>query len=174
METSIDPASLIRTPEAVATIAASKEAENDGLRDFLKSHSEEEIDAIVHQLNEVIAPQINCTECGNCCKTLMVNVTREEAENLGTQLHLSIEELKATYLEESQQGQLIMNTIPCHFLAGTSCSIYEHRFTECRGFPHLHRPHFTDRIFGTMMHYDRCPIIFNVVEQLKIKTGYPV
>ena len=75
--------------------------------------------------------------------------------------------MKKKDIEESAEGQLIMNTIPCHFLSGSSCNIYEDRFTECREFPHLHKPHFTSRLFGTMIYYGMCPIIFNVVEQLK-------
>jgi hypothetical protein len=50
--------------------------------------------------------------------------------------------------------------------------VYEHRFSECREFPRLDRKNFKDRLFGTLIHYAMCPIIFNVVEELKIKTGF--
>lgn len=102
----------------------------------------------------------------------MINVTPAEAETLAAQLQISLPVLKEKYLEESQQGQLVVNTIPCHFLGGTTCSIYANRFTECREFPHLHKDNFTTRLFGTLFHYASCPIIFNVVEELKIKTCF--
>jgi Fe-S-cluster containining protein len=57
--------------------------------------------------------------------------------------------------------------MPCRFLADSSCTIYAHRFAGCREFPALDLPGFTQRYFTIQMHYDRCPIIFNVVEQLK-------
>lgn len=156
----------------IKQIAIDKEEENDRFRIYLKQQDRDFIDSIVHPLNDTITPQIDCTQCGNCCKSLMINVTTREAEVLATRLQLSLAAVKEKYIEESDQGQLIMNTIPCHFLSGSSCSIYEDRFSECREFPHLHKPHFTGRLFGTMMYYGMCPIIFNVVEQLKVAVNF--
>jgi Fe-S-cluster containining protein len=102
----------------------------------------------------------------------MINVTAEEADNLAKHLQTSLAVLKEKYIEESQEGQMIINKIPCHFLEGTKCSIYQNRFTECRDFPHLHKNNFTSRLFGIMMYYEVCPIIFNVVEELKDETGF--
>jgi len=36
----------------------------------------------------------------------------------------------------------------------------------------LHKDNFTDRLFGTLMYYAMCPIIFNVVEELKMQSGF--
>jgi Fe-S-cluster containining protein len=158
---------LVTDLKKIKSIAAKKEVENDRFKIFLKQQDAVAIDTIVHQLNETITPQIDCTQCGNCCRSLMINVTVVEADSLAAKLKMSLQDVKEKYIEESEQGQLIMNTIPCHFLTGTSCSIYENRFNECKEFPHLHKPNFTGRLFGTLMYYEMCPIIFNVVEQLK-------
>ena len=125
------------------------------------------IDAMVHKLKDIITPQIDCTKCGNCCKSLMINVTPAEAAALAIKLETSLEEIKEKYLEVSEQGQMLIDTIPCHFLEETKCTIYENRFSDCREFPHLHKNNFTTRLFSTLMHYSICPIIFNVVENLK-------
>ncbi len=156
----------------IKKLAEEKEDENDRFRVFLKQQDPDSIDALVHPLVAKITAAVDCTQCGNCCKSLMINVTAGEAVTLATHLGTSVDEIKHTYLEESEQGQLIINTIPCHFLSGTTCSIYEQRFNECREFPHLHKPHFTRRLFGTLTYYALCPIIFNVVEQLKDAVGY--
>lgn len=156
----------------IKAIALQKAAENDLFRIFLKQQDSNQIDQMVHHLNDTITSEIDCTQCGNCCKSLMINVTREEAVALAAQLQISLTAVKDKYLEESEQGQLIINAIPCHFLKGTSCSIYKHRFTECREFPHLHKANFTGRLFGTFMYYEMCPIIFNVVEKLKIELDF--
>ena len=155
----------------IKCISAEKEDENDAFRFFLKQQDGEQIDRIVHRLNDEIAPEVNCTQCGNCCKS-MVNVTSEEVLSLATHLQINLAGFKEKYIEESEQGQMIINAIPCHFLSGTTCSIYEYRFTQCRDFPHLHKPHFTGRLFGTLMYYATCPIIFNVVEKLKNELGF--
>lgn len=158
----------------IKEIAAAKENENDAFRSFIKNRDDKETDTIVHALNDIITPQIDCTKCGNCCRSLMINITAPEAEDLATHLNMELPALKEKYIEESQQGQMIMNTIPCHFLSGTRCSIYEHRFNECREFPHLHKDNFSSRLFGLLVHYASCPIIFNVVEALKTRTGFRV
>jgi Fe-S-cluster containining protein len=102
----------------------------------------------------------------------MINVTKNEAQLAAKHLEISVEDFKNKYIEESLAGEYIINTIPCHFLTEKKCSIYENRFNECREFPHLHKPNFNDRLFGTLIHYSICPIIYNVVEQLKIETKF--
>lgn len=153
-------------------MAKEREDENDDFRIFLKMSSRNDIDEIVHELNEIITPQIDCTQCGNCCKSLMINVTSEEAESLAINLNTPVEILKEKYLEVSEQGQMLINTIPCHFLNDTKCTIYQNRFSDCREFPHLHKDRFTSRLFSTLMHYSICPIIFNVVENLKKELNF--
>jgi len=160
--------------QIIQTFAAANEAENDEFLLFLKGRDAEETDKIAHEVNDTVSKQVDCTECGNCCQSLMINVTA--AETIGCAKHLEItpEAFKEQYIEESQGGIMIINTIPCHFLAEKRCTIYEHRFTECRDFPHLHKPGFTRRFFSTMMYYGMCPIIFNVVENLKENLGFKI
>ncbi len=156
----------------IREMADIREEENDAFRVFIKNSDAAEIDCLVHQINAVVEAAIDCTECGACCKTLMINVEPPEAEKLATCLNMGQAEFKQLYIEESLQGHLVINQMPCHFLADTRCSVYEDRFSECREFPHLHKKDFRNRMFGTLMHYAMCPIIFNVVEELKIRTGF--
>jgi len=102
----------------------------------------------------------------------MINVTQEESNTVAEHLKMSAANFEEMHIEKSAGGQMIMNTIPCHFLSDSKCTIYEKRFNECREFPHLHKPNFNDRLFGTLIHYSICPIIYNVVEQLKIETDF--
>lgn len=156
----------------IASLAVEKQTENDAFGSFLKSAAQpEHIDTLVYALNDAITPQVDCTVCGNCCKTLMINVTDEEADKLSTYLDQSREKFDNTYLEKGS-SMMVVNTMPCNFLSDNKCTVYDYRFAGCREFPALHLPNFTKRIFTTFMHYDRCPIIYNVVEQLKIETGF--
>ena len=102
----------------------------------------------------------------------MINVTKEEAASLADRMNTTVECLKNSHLEESMGGQLIINTIPCHFLETNKCSIYTNRFAECREFPGLHRPNFRERLFSTFMHYGRCPIVYHLLEELKRITKF--
>lgn len=152
--------------------ALEKETENLAFTEFLKERNSEEVDAAVQQLNSTIEPQIDCTQCGNCCKSLMVNITNEEADRAAAHLHMSRASFDATYVEKGSHELMIMNRMPCAFLSNNACTIYEHRFAGCREFPALHLPEFNKRLFTVMMHYDRCPIIYNVMEALKETTGF--
>lgn len=125
------------------------------------------VDRMVQKLNDAISPKIDCTRCGNCCKSLMINVTVPEADRLAAHLQLTRTDFDNKYLEKGSNGMMLMNSIPCSFLTVNTCSVYEHRFEGCREFPAMHLPGFSRRLFTTLMHYGRCPIIFNIVEAMK-------
>ncbi len=152
--------------------AADKEEENLQFRNHLSAWNHKDLDKLVFELNEEVTAAIDCTLCGACCRSLMINVTAAEIQDVSRKLEMLPGDFKAKYIEESSQGNFIINRIPCHFLSGNKCSIYTDRFTECREFPHLHKPHFKTRLFGTLMHYGRCPIIYNVIEELKKKVNW--
>lgn len=163
---------LICDLEVIALAAGNKQAENDRFTDYLKASDSTEIDLAVASLNEEVSARIDCTQCGNCCRSLMINVNEAEAEEVAKHLALSRESFDSSFLEKGANGMMLINRIPCHFLDNNKCSIYEHRFAGCREFPGLHLPAVKKRLFSLFMHYGRCPIIFNVIESLKISTGF--
>lgn len=143
------------------------EQENITFIEFLRQENGFELDNKVKELNKIITPKIDCTTCGNCCKTLLINVTDNEANNLANHLQLTRKQFDEKYIEKGSNGMMIMNTVPCSFLKENKCTVYEHRFEGCKEFPAMHLPNFKERLFTTFMHYARCPIIFNIIEQLK-------
>ncbi len=158
--------------DSIAKIADGRIEENDQFISYLRDWDNDALDKIAHIINNTVSPAIDCTACGNCCKTLVINVTSDEVAPLAAHLKLTPEETKEKYIEESMAGRLFINTMPCHFLADNKCTIYDSRFTECRDFPHLHKPGFKDRLPGTLGHYGRCPIIYNVIEEMKQQLGF--
>ena len=166
-----EPVSIQTDLAYIAAQADLKFSENENFRDFLRNR-DFDLDTMVPALNAVIEAQVDCTQCGNCCRSLMINVTPAEATQLADRLGQPLEMVKKTFLEESSGGQLVINAIPCHFLDNNKCSIYADRFTDCRAFPNLDKPGFSQRIFATLMHYGRCPIIYNVMEELKLQTTF--
>lgn len=158
--------------QSIADFAIAHHAENDRFSAFIKEFNDEDIDAKVQELDALISPTISCTDCGNCCKSLMVCLNEQEADRLSSHLKMDRPHFDEQYLEKGSNGMMIMNQMPCHFLQDNKCTIYEYRFEGCKEFPALHLPHFKRRVFTTFMHYDRCPIIFNVVEQLKNEMNF--
>jgi Fe-S-cluster containining protein len=153
----------------IAQEAIIKEEENFWLRDILKNKNSDALDELVFHLNESVSSQIDCTQCGNCCRSLMINVDNKDTHRLATHLQISAEAFEGKYIEKSGEGTLaVMNAIPCKFLHENKCTVYEARPEECREFPGLHRRGFAARLFATFMHYGRCPIVYNVIEKLKM------
>ena len=157
----------------IARLADEKQLENADFATFLESGNFPDLDATVQKLNNHVSGLIDCTACGNCCRTLIINVSPGDVERSCSVLGADEAEFRAQYIETSQQGAEFVNALPCHFFANNKCTIYEARFTDCREFPHLHKDGFLRRLPGTLMHFGRCPIIFNVVEQLKFDLQFP-
>ena len=155
--------------EVIAAKSVENIVENDNFIVHLKQLNTQEIDTAVFELNKIIEPQIDCTTCGNCCKTLLINVEENEATNAAKHLSISREKFDEQFIEKSLSGKMLISKVPCHFLTENKCTIYESRFAGCKEFPALHLPQIQKRLFTVFMHYDRCPIIFNVMEALKIK-----
>ena len=154
----------------IADASEKNEAANEKLKSMLLRLENTYVDELVFSVNNEISAQIDCTQCGNCCRSLMINVEKEDALRLAAYLDLPTETFTNKYIEKSSEGRLaVMNTIPCSFLHSNKCVVYEARPNECREFPGLHRPNFTGRLFATFMHYGRCPIVYNVIEELKKK-----
>lgn len=164
---------LVSDLNEIAIQAQEKSQENDAFITFLRSHDAQLVDKSVSDLDHTITPQIDCTTCGNCCKTLMINVTDAESKRMADYLQLSQAEFESTYVEKSDHSdRMIINSIPCHFLSENKCTAYPARFGGCREFPALDKPNFNKRLFTVFMHYDRCPIIYNVIERLKVDLAF--
>ena len=163
---------IITDLKMIQTHALEKEDINDQFISFLKGQPADEVDQQVQGLSAGITPQIDCTQCGNCCRSLMIQVEQQEINKLSRRLNMSEETFIGQYVEKGMSDQMIMNTIPCHFLEDNRCRVYEDRFSGCREFPALHLPQVRSRLFTIFMHYGRCPIIYNVIEALKERLNF--
>lgn len=159
--------------QIVAQRSSEIDQNNDDFKAVLLSYTEEDVDGWFATLNTAVSAQIDCTSCGNCCKTLMINVDEKEAVALHQHLNMSRTDFEDTYIEKSLSGKMLINAIPCHFLEHSKCNVYEHRFAGCKEFPGLQLPQVKARLFTIFMHYHRCPIIYSVIENMKIKLNHP-
>jgi Fe-S-cluster containining protein len=156
----------------IAAQALEKEEENHHFFLCVQKQDDTLLDDMVHALNDEVSAVVDCTACGNCCNTLIINVLPEEIAPLAAHLNMNEADAKEKYIEESLAGNCFINAVPCHFFAEKKCTVYDHRFKECRDFPHLHKNGARKRFLGTLLHYGNCPIIYNVVEALKLKLEF--
>jgi hypothetical protein len=160
----------------VRRLAESKEAENLSFRRYLHAHHDrvEPFQIIASR----IETQIDCTQCANCCRELIVEVTRVEVEAIAAYLNMSVGDvlLKHTKAdpEDSRKRVLRNERDACTFLDGNLCLIYEVRPRPCRQFPHVHPGEHTlgSRIESACRHSVVCPILYHALEEYKHQAGY--
>jgi uncharacterized protein len=157
----------------IERLSIKRENENYSFRAFLKGKDIEKVDKIVHRLHKEITSLIDCQKCGNCCISLVPRVKENEIVYLAGLDKVSVEEFIRENLEpDNYDNSLFLKHTPCRYLSGTRCSIYENRPLECKAYPYTHRPGFSTRTLNMISNYGICPIVFNIMENLKMEMGY--
>jgi uncharacterized protein len=153
----------------IKLLSEQNEEKNWRFRSFLKFRDDLRIDNIVYRLYRDISENIDCTQCGNCCRELTPLITKKEVKLLADFLNVHEEEFLEQYTDfNHDEKKLRLRETPCSFLKESKCTIYGCSPSDCRSFPHLHKKEFTTRLITVLQNYSICPIVFNVYEQLKI------
>ena len=157
----------------IARMAKLKEDENWAFRTFLKAldMEDERLDAMVQAINDKVSAKIDCTQCANCCREIRPVLDDKDITRFAIGLEMPVQEFRNTHLREDddKRGEYLFTELPCQFLDGNRCSNYASRPKDCQSFPHLHKPDFRQGLFGVVMNYETCPIVYNVYERLKVK-----
>lgn len=128
----------------------------------------EEIDAIVHRHYRAVSEQIECRECGNCCKVFRPLLKAEDVDRLARNLRIPRADFIVQYLDEYENGEeYSFNLTQCPFLDGKVCTVYADRPGVCRSYPSLHRTEFVFNIGLTFASCSICPVVYNVYELVK-------
>ena len=167
---------LVTDPQEVERLAEEREDENWAFRDWIKvefGFDDERLMSVVRELADEITAQIDCTQCANCCRKTATNLDEEDTERLAAALDMSVAELQEAYLKwDDDRGGRWQLPAPYPLLEGNLCRVYDARPTSCREYPHLHndfRASSISRINNTFI----CPIVFNVVEEMKYALRWP-
>jgi Fe-S-cluster containining protein len=158
--------------------AEKKEDENYRFRQFLKfkcNLEPEEIDEHVFAATRRVWAGIDCTQCANCCREVHPTFSEEEVNRLARRLDITRERFIETYLQRSEpydDNPWTTRTTPCPFLKDNLCSVYEDRPADCSGYPYLYEPEFISRTMGMIRRTFTCPIVYEVMEELKKSLGF--
>lgn len=162
---------MIDTPEAMAPLLTEKNIENIFFKKFLRNQTSSSIDEFIHQSYPIVSAQINCLECANCCKKLEPGIEQTEISELAQLNHQLPEVFKQNHVAYDGDAYYL-KAKPCLFLTDNMCSIYNNRPQSCSGYPHLDQKDMKfRRTFWE--NYAICPIVFNVIESLKVSLGFP-
>ena len=107
-------------------------------------------------------------KCGNCCKTSSPIIYENDIERIANFLDATPEQIQDKYLKVDEDGDWVLNTLPCPFLKEDNhCQIYEARPTDCQEFPHTHKDDFASRSYQHSTNTITCPAVYYVVENMK-------
>ena len=160
----------------VRRLAEAKKAENLEFRRHLTAHHQS-LEPF-HILASKIQSEIDCTQCGNCCRYTEVSVSTAEIEAIARYLGMPVNEVVRQYTApdpERPGSRILLNTHDaCVFLEGNLCMVYEARPSACRNFPHVApRTHsLGGRVSSLCRRAWFCPIIYNALEAYKHVVGY--
>ena len=150
----------------IASNAEPHWSDNWNFRSYLKQNIDSvEIDRVALKITAEVSAKIDCTTCGNCCREVYPFMTAEDIDLLaeGTGKPRS-EILAQTKIEDDLR---VFCQAPCPMLKQNKCSVYRHRPVDCREYPHLDKSDFISRSIGHIQNYGTCPIVYNVLGQMK-------
>ncbi|MBS1797242.1 MAG: YkgJ family cysteine cluster protein [Acidobacteria bacterium] len=152
--------------------AARMEDETYNFLTRLKQYRDSDrIDRIAGEVHREVFSQIDCTDCGHCCRTVRPEVDQTDIARIAAFLGISAPEFTEKYLRSGDRDELEMKSLPCPFLVGNECSIYDVRPALCREYPHTDKPEFTTRRFTHIANTQVCPAVYHIIQKLKNRIG---
>jgi len=154
--------------DALQLQVAKKKKENSAFFRQLTGRDPGKVDDAFHRLHEEVFEEVNCLDCGNCCRSLGPRITDADIRRVSSALKIKPSELTAKYLRLDEDQDYVFRTMPCPFLGEDNyCKIYENRPRACRDYPHTDRRRMQQVLDITLKNMEICPAVFEIVERLK-------
>jgi hypothetical protein len=158
----------LQTIEILQLEAAKKKKENAAFFKQIASKDLGKVDDAFQRLHEEVFEELNCLDCGNCCKSLGPRITDADVRRISTALKIKPSEFTEKYLRLDEDNDYVFRTMPCPFLdTDNYCKIYENRPRACRDYPHTDRRRMKQILNITLKNTETCPAVFEIVERLK-------
>jgi len=162
---------MIITPESIKELflqAKKQQKENVVFFRKLSTKPPGKVDEAFQNLHEEVFDEVNCLDCGNCCKSLGPRLTDADTRRIAAAMKIKVSELTTKYLRMDEDNDYVFQSMPCPFLdADNYCKIYENRPRACRDYPHTDRRRMQQILDITLKNTSTCPAVFEIVERLK-------
>ncbi|TDM00495.1 MAG: zinc/iron-chelating domain-containing protein [Flavobacteriaceae bacterium] len=158
------------SPEELPKLAKEHSKTHQRLLGDLKKKKPKDLDQTMLLLHQEVFEQTDCLSCGSCCRTTGPLFTTKDIERISKKLKLKPGEFVSSYLKIDQEGDYVLQKLPCPFLdlSDNFCSIYQDRPKACREFPHTDRRDFQNISTLTLENVKICPAAFGVVQKLAL------
>ncbi|RYE25268.1 MAG: YkgJ family cysteine cluster protein [Sphingobacteriales bacterium] len=123
-------------------------------------------------LHEEAFSKIDCLSCANCCKNYSPRFKQPDIKRIAKTLRIKEGELVARYLRLDEEGDYVVKSSPCPFLAeDNTCNIYEDRPSDCSRYPYTDEDVLLKRVNLTLKNATVCAATYTVLESLLAMEG---
>ena len=148
--------------------ALEKRKENKQFLQKMQGKKGRGVEKLLPDLHEEAFSHIDCLHCANCCKTISPRFKTPDIKRISKFLGMKESELIETYLRLDEDGDYVVQHVPCPFLGKDNfCSIYEARPGDCKRYPYTDSDVFLKRPDTTYQNSTTCPAVYYVLEKLK-------
>ncbi len=152
--------------------AAGQKKEHQAAVKRLRKMRSGEVEALMEELHRRAFDEVDCLECGNCCRSLGPRITERDLVRLAKIQRLSAAAFCETYLLRDEDNDWVFKTMPCPFLGeGNYCFVYENRPRACADYPHTEGRQVRSRLGELVKNAPVCPAVFLVLEGLVGETA---
>ena len=154
----------------IEELTRQKEDEDRRYRCLLEQSdlTSDEVDAIVHKHYRAVSEQIECRECGNCCKVFRPSLKADDINRLAHRMRITRADFIMEYLVAYENGKdHFFKLTPCPFLVNNACTVYPDRPEACRSYPGLHKEGFVLNLSHAFSSCSVCPVVYNAYELVK-------
>lgn len=131
-------------------------------------HRLKKMDKEIEQLHDEAMDEIDCLQCGNCCRSLGPMILEKDIDNLSKSLKMKPSDFIDKFLRKDEDKDWVFKSMPCPFLGVDNyCAVYENRPKACREYPHTDRKKFHQIFNLSIKNAETCPIVFQVLEKIK-------
>jgi uncharacterized protein len=134
----------------------------------LRKNQPKLLDSTVQEIHDEVFATVDCLTCANCCKTTSPIFYQKDIDRLAKLFRVKPVNFIQEYLHIDEDKDYVLNSAPCPFLGSDNyCTVYDHRPTACREYPHTDRKRFYQVLDITLKNTAVCPAAFEIVEKLK-------
>ena len=125
-------------------------------------------DKMIHVAHNQAFSEIECLDCGNCCRNLGPLLLSADIKRAANALKISEGNFTEKYLKIDEDGDFVFKSMPCPFLDEDNfCAIYDVRPKACREFPHTNENGQIDIIHLTRKNAKICPAVSRIFQILQ-------
>lgn len=126
-----------------------------------------ELERRMNDLHDWAFSQVDCLDCGNCCRALGPRLIDRDITRLAKTLGVKTASVHSDYLRMDEDGDLVFRSMPCPFLGEDNfCAVYSQRPKACAEYPHTDGRQVRGRLDQLIKNSSYCPAVYLILDRI--------